>query len=145
MEKMSKNTIYVITQGEYEDTVICGATVDKNQAEYIRRQCENFLHRAYIHEYIDGEFETFFVDGSGENGGSCKSSEYEEQLHVKYYEVVFGLGGAISYCNEFYDLPGKEVKFQKSLDSFHMWYIKASTDEEAVRIAIEKRNKIYKE
>lgn len=51
MERGGSMKVYVITKGEYSDYMICDVTLDKEQAELLKREYSDRWEEACIEEY----------------------------------------------------------------------------------------------
>lgn len=123
--------VYVITVGEYSDYRICAVTLDKENAEKLKKKCDHFDYTgAQIEEYDTDESESILI-------GDVYRVYFDRSGKVE--EV--GKSNLTSYTLEM----SKEEPFFNSLDNLLTVYVIADNAEAAIKIAAERRAKYLAE
>ncbi len=119
--------IYVITRGSYSDYHICAVASTQERAEQLRKMYSDSYEMANIEEYeID-----------------VPSDEYYNKIPTLYWEVVIKQNGSLIDIRTYYDEPNQPIKIQEGRLNWRelltVSYIQADTQEEAKKIAYDKR------
>ena len=119
--------IYVITRGSYSDYHICAVASTQERAEQLRKMYSDSYEMANIEEYeID-----------------VPSDEYYNKIPTLYWEVVIKQNGSLIDIRTYYDEPNQSVIIQEGRynwrETFIISNIQANTQEEAKKIAYDKR------
>lgn len=119
--------IYIITKGSYSDYHICAVASTQERAEQLRKMYSDHYEMANIEEYeID-----------------VPSDEYYNKIPTLYWEVVLKRDGSLMYLETYYDEPNQHIKIQEGRwnwqESLTVSYIQTDTQEQAIKIAQDKR------
>ncbi len=119
--------IYVITRGSYSDYHICAVASTQERAEQLRKM--------YTDRYDTANIEEYEID--------IPSDEYYNKTPTLYWEVILKQDGDLIYIRTYYDEPNQSVIIQEGRynwrETFIISNIQANTQEEAKKIAYDKR------
>ena len=119
--------IYVITRGSYSDYHICAVASTQERAEQLRKM--------YTDRYDTANIEEYEID--------IPSDEYYNKTPTLYWEVILNQDGDLIYIRTYYDEPNQSVIIQEGRynwrETFIISNIQANTQEEAKKIAYDKR------
>lgn len=119
--------VYVITRGSYSDYQICAVASTQERAEQLRKMYSNNYEMANIEEYeID-----------------VPSNQYYNKTPILYWKVILKRDGSLIYLETYYDESNQPTKIEEGRwnwrESLIVSYIQADTQEQAIKIAQDKR------
>lgn len=123
--------VYVITCGEYSDYRICAVTLDKENAEKLKKKCDCFDYTgAFIEEY-DTDYSDLFVSNN------IYVVEFDESGDVQYVDGRDATSYTLDMC--------KEKPTFNSINKLLSVYVLAENVTSAIKIAAERRAKFLAE
>lgn len=119
--------VYIITRGSYSDYQICAVASTPERAEQLRKMYSNNYEMANIEEYeID-----------------VPSDQYYNKTPILYWKVILKRDGSLIYLETYYDESNQPIKIEEGRwnwrESLIVSYIQADTQEQAIKIAQDKR------